>query len=59
MFLSIKESNYELALLEKQHPLMISKLRCLLTLRHWPMSDIGRVAELHGVDEEELERMVM
>jgi hypothetical protein len=59
MFLSIKESNYELALLVKQHPYMISKLRCIQTLRHWPMSDIGRVAGLQGVDKEELERMVM
>jgi hypothetical protein len=59
MFLSIKESNYEFALLEKQHPLMISELKCFQLLRHRPLSEIGRVSGLHGVDRENLERMVM
>jgi hypothetical protein len=59
MFLSIKESNYELSLLEKQYPLMISRLRCLQFLKGHPISDLSRLSSLYGVDINEIERMIM
>jgi hypothetical protein len=59
MFLSIKESNYELALLEKQYPLMASRLRCLQFLKGYQISVIRRLSAVHGVDLNEIERMII
>jgi hypothetical protein len=59
MFLSIKESNYELSLLEKQYPFMTSRLRCLQFLKSNPMSNISKISNMYGVDLNEIERMIM
>jgi hypothetical protein len=59
MFLSMKESNYELSLLEKQYPLMTARLRCLQFLKGHPISDLSRLSNMYGVDLNEIERMIM
>jgi hypothetical protein len=59
MFLSIKESNYELALLEKRYPAMTSRFRCLKFLKSYPLSDLGRLCTLHGIESDEIERIII
>lgn len=53
---TIRETSEELAALERQHPLMIRRLRWLRLLRSNPRLDVGAVADHLGVYEYEIER---
>jgi hypothetical protein len=59
IFLKIKESNYELALLEKQNPLMRDRLRALQYLRAYPFSGSDRIADIIGADPSDLEQWAL